>query len=158
MFVRWLHLGNRSAPRLAAARKPKKRAARPKLVYQFLVVLSGTNPLVYPIDSFRLRSWLHLIQCSLMGTREKRIGIRELKSTLSECVREVRAGRTIVVTDHGQPVARIIPEGVSLRERIEALKRAGTIAWSGRRLRPAKPAGKVRGAKTVADLVVENRE
>jgi antitoxin (DNA-binding transcriptional repressor) of toxin-antitoxin stability system len=90
-----------------------------------------------------------------MGTREKRIGIRELKSTLSECVREVRAGRTIVVTDHGQP---IIPEAVSLRERVEALRKAGTIAWSGRRLRRAKPAGKVRGTRTVADLVVENRE
>ena len=93
-----------------------------------------------------------------MGTREKRIGIRELKSTLSECVREVRAGRTIVVTDHGQPVARIIPEAVSLRERVDALRKAGAIAWSGRQLRPAKPAGKVRGTKTVADLVVENRE
>jgi prevent-host-death family protein len=93
-----------------------------------------------------------------MGTREKRIGIRELKSTLSECVREVRAGRTIVVTDHGQPVARIIPEGVSVRERVEALRKAGAIAWSGRRLRAAKPAGKVRGDKTVADLVGENRE
>ena len=93
-----------------------------------------------------------------MGTREKRIGIRELKSTLSECVREVRAGRTIVVTDHGQPVARIIPEAVSLRERVEALRKAGAIGWSGRRLRPAKPAGKIRGTKTVADLVVENRE
>ncbi len=89
---------------------------------------------------------------------EKRIGIRELKSTLSECVREVRAGRTIVVTDHGQPVARIIPEALSLRERVEALRRAGAIAWNGRRLGPAKPAGKVRGTKTVADLVVENRE
>jgi hypothetical protein len=32
------------------------------------------------------------------------------------------------------------------------------IAWSGRRLRPAKPAGKVRGNRTVADLVIENRE
>jgi prevent-host-death family protein len=93
-----------------------------------------------------------------MGTREKRIGIRELKSTLSECVREVRAGRTIVVTDHGLPVARIIPEGVSLRERVDALRKAGAIAWSGRRLRRAKPAGKVRGTTTVADLVVENRE
>ena len=90
--------------------------------------------------------------------REKRIGIRELKSTLSECVREVKSGRTIVVTDHGRPVARIIPEGVSLHERVEALRRAGAIARSGRRLRPAKPAGKVRGKKTVADLVVENRE
>ena len=32
------------------------------------------------------------------------------------------------------------------------------IAWSGRRLRPAKPAGKVRGNKTVADSVIENRK
>jgi hypothetical protein len=31
-------------------------------------------------------------------------------------------------------------------------------AWSGRRLRPAKPAGKVRGNKTLADLVIENRK
>lgn len=93
-----------------------------------------------------------------MATPEKRVGIRELKSTLSECVREVKSGRTIVVTEHGQPVARIIPEGISLRERVEALRRAGAIAWSGRRLRPAKPVGKTRGDKTVADLIVENRE
>jgi prevent-host-death family protein len=89
---------------------------------------------------------------------ERRVGIRELKSTLSECVREVKAGRTIVVTEHGQPVARIIPEAVSLQERVETLRRAGAIAWSGRRLRAAKPVGRARGNKTVADLVVENRE
>ena len=93
-----------------------------------------------------------------MGTREKRIGIRELKSTLSECVREVKAGRTIIVTEHGQPVARLIPETMSVHERVEALRKAGAIAWSGRRLRPAKPAGRTRRAKTVADLIVEDRE
>ena len=93
-----------------------------------------------------------------MGTRERRVGIRELKSTLSECVRQVRAGRTIVVTDHGQPVARIVPETLSLRDRVDALRKAGAVAWSGRRLRAAKPAGNVRGAKSIADLVVENRE
>jgi hypothetical protein len=32
------------------------------------------------------------------------------------------------------------------------------IAWSGPRLRPGKPAGKVRGNRTVADLVIENRK
>ncbi len=90
--------------------------------------------------------------------REKRIGIRKLKSTLSACVREVKSGRTIVVTEHGQPVARIIPEGLSLQERVEALRQAGTIAWSGRHLPPAKPVGRVRGKRTIADLVVENRE
>jgi prevent-host-death family protein len=93
-----------------------------------------------------------------MSMREKRIGIRELKSTLSECVREVKSGRTIVVTEHGQPVARIVPEAIPFRERIDSLRRAGTIAWSGRPLRPAKPVGKVRGNATVADLIVENRE
>lgn len=45
-----------------------------------------------------------------------------------------------------------------LRERVDALRRAGAIAWSGRRLRLAKPAGKVRGNKTVAELVIENRD
>jgi len=89
---------------------------------------------------------------------ERRVGIRELKSTLSECVRQVKSGRTLVVTEHGHPVARIIPEAVSLRERVEALRRAGAIAWSGRRLRPAKPAGRIRGNKSVSDLLIENRE
>ena len=93
-----------------------------------------------------------------MGTREKRIGIRELRSTLSECIREVKAGRTIVVTDHGQPVARLIPEAGSLRDRVDALRQAGAIAWSGRRLKTARPGGKNRGAKTVADLVAEDCE
>jgi hypothetical protein len=36
------------------------------------------------------------------------------------------------------------------RKRIEALKEAGVIAWSGRRLRQA-PIGEVHGDKTVAD-------
>jgi prevent-host-death family protein len=90
--------------------------------------------------------------------REKRVGIRELKSSLSECVREVKSGRTIVVTEHGQPVARLIPESASLQQRVEALRKAGTIAWSGRRLQTVKPVGTVRGGRAVADLVVENRK
>lgn len=94
----------------------------------------------------------------MMKGHVRRIGIRELKSTLSECVREVKSGRTIVVTEHGQPVARIIPEAIPPSERVEALRKAGSIAWSGRRLRPAKPVGRVRGNKAVADLIVENRE
>ena len=93
-----------------------------------------------------------------MVMREKRIGIRELKSTLSECIREVKAGRTLVVTEHGEPVARMIPEAASVGERLEALRKAGNVAWSGRRLRRIKPVARVRGNRTVADLVSENRE
>ena len=90
---------------------------------------------------------------------ERRIGIRELKSKLSECVREVRSGATIVVTEHGRPVARMIADASSLDERLAVLSNAGRILWSGRRLTPATPVARARGGrKTVADLISENRE
>jgi prevent-host-death family protein len=90
---------------------------------------------------------------------ERRIGIRELKSKLSECVREVRNGGTIVVTERGRPVARIIADASSLDERLEVLANAGRILWSGRRLKPTMPVARVRGSrKTVADLISESRE
>jgi prevent-host-death family protein len=90
---------------------------------------------------------------------ERRIGIRELKSKLSACVREVRNGGTVVVTEHGRPVARIVADASSLPERLEALTSSGSILWSGRRLKPTKPVARVTSSrKTVADLVSENRE
>jgi prevent-host-death family protein len=93
-----------------------------------------------------------------MTSRERRVGIRELKSTLSECIREVKAGRALVVTEHGEPVARIIPETVSVRKRLEALRLAGSVAWSGQRLRRSKLVTRAREDRNVADLVTENRE
>ena len=89
---------------------------------------------------------------------ERRMGIRELKSKLSQCVREVKMGATIVVTEHGRRVARLVPEVDSLDERIDTLRNAGSIQWSGRRLGAMKPAVRVRGRRTVSDIVVENRE
>lgn len=89
--------------------------------------------------------------------RERKVGIRELKSKLSECVRDVKMGATIVVTEHGRSVARIVPEAQSLDERLDTLRNAGTILWSGRRLTASKPTVRSRGKRTVADIVVENR-
>lgn len=36
-------------------------------------------------------------------------GIREVRQNLSALLREVRKGREIVITDRGQPVARLLP-------------------------------------------------
>jgi prevent-host-death family protein len=90
--------------------------------------------------------------------KERTVGIRELKSKLSECVRDVKGGATIVVTEHGRRVARIVPEAESLDDRLWALRNAGVILWSGRRLGKIKPVARIRGKRTVADIVVENRE
>ncbi len=90
--------------------------------------------------------------------RERSIGIRELKSKLSACVRDVKRGGIIVVTEHGRRVARIMPEAHSLDERLKTLKNAGAILWSGRRLGTAKPDVHPRGERTVAEIIVGNRE
>ena len=86
------------------------------------------------------------------------MGIRELKSKLSECVREVKEGATIVVTEHGRRVARLVPETPSLDERLETLKNAGAIHWSGRRLGNKPPNVRPHGRVSVSDLLVENRK
>jgi prevent-host-death family protein len=90
--------------------------------------------------------------------RERCLGIRELKSKLSAYVRDVKRGGVIVVTEHGRRVARIVPELHSLEERLETLKNAGAILWSGRRLGRTKPDVQPRGGRTVADIIVGNRE
>lgn len=92
------------------------------------------------------------------ATTERRMGIREFKSQLSQCVRDVKMGATIVVTEHGRRVARLVSEPDSLDTRIETLRNAGSIQWSGRRLSATTPTVRARGRRTVADVVVENRE
>ena len=37
------------------------------------------------------------------------VGIRELKAHLSELIGQASAGESIVVTDRGRPVARLVP-------------------------------------------------
>jgi prevent-host-death family protein len=47
---------------------------------------------------------------------ETTVGIRDLKAHLSEYIQRVKSGQSIVVTDHGKPVGRILPVGMSLED------------------------------------------
>lgn len=89
--------------------------------------------------------------------RERRVGIRTLKSKLSEYMGAVKAGTTIVVTEHGRQIARIIPETNSGEQTLAVLRTAGTILWSGRRLKKSKPGVPVQGTGTVSEILLENR-
>ncbi len=39
----------------------------------------------------------------------RRAGIREARQSLSDLIDEVQAGREVVITDRGRPVARLLP-------------------------------------------------
>jgi prevent-host-death family protein len=85
------------------------------------------------------------------------VGIRQLKARLSEYLRRVKAGETVLITDRGQPVGRIVPTAESLEDRLQRMVQAGLILWSGRKLEARPPVAQVRGERTVADLLIEDR-
>ena len=88
---------------------------------------------------------------------EKTVGVRELKARLSEYLRQVKKGRTVVITEHGKPVGRLVPAGQSLEQRLQAMIDAGLAEWNGKPLPPMKPVAKLRGGKSIADLIIEDR-
>jgi len=85
------------------------------------------------------------------------VGVRELKASLSAYLRRVSEGDSVVVTDHGRPVARLVPPDVP--ERLSQLIREGRLNWTGRRLVPPRTRPKLRpGRTTLADLILRDRE
>jgi prevent-host-death family protein len=86
------------------------------------------------------------------------VGIRELKARLSSYVHQAKSGASVVITERGTPVARIVPIGRSLEDRMEDLVEAGLITWSGKRLSSIAPVARTQGQQNVADLLLEDRE
>ena len=90
--------------------------------------------------------------------RETTVGVRELKTQLSKYLRQVKAGHTIVITEHGQAVGRIVPAEESLDDRLQAMVKAGLAQWNGKKFNPGKPVARTRGPRSVSDLLIEDRE
>ncbi len=63
----------------------------------------------------------------------KSVSLRKLKNRLSQCVREVRAGESILVTDRGEVVAELVPPGCGMGERGAGLP-PGLVALARRGL------------------------
>ena len=89
---------------------------------------------------------------------ETSVGIRELKARLSLYLRQVKGGATLLITERGKPIGRIVPLKASLEERMDELAGAGLATWNGRRLAPRKPVARAQGRKMVSELLLEDRE
>jgi prevent-host-death family protein len=82
------------------------------------------------------------------------VGIRELRAGLSRYVEQVKQGEEIVVTEHGKPVARLVP--MNGERKIDRLIREGVViparsrtGWLPDTLIPVKG--------SVSDIVIEQR-
>lgn len=89
--------------------------------------------------------------------------MRELKARLSHHLDRVKAGRTLVVTERGRAIARLVPaaaDDAPLPAGIQRLLREGAAAWSGQDVPdfepvPLRPGGSA--TETLAETVSEDR-
>jgi prevent-host-death family protein len=72
----------------------------------------------------------------------------EAKAKFSEILRQVRGGKTITISYHGEPVAEIRPieKKQTLEERLEELERRGVITPATGPRKPFRPVAHVPGA------------
>ena len=83
------------------------------------------------------------------------VGIRELRANLSRYVDAARKGKEIVITEHGHPVARLVPtSGIATLDRLIA---EGVVTPPSK---PRTPSAKLPRIKlrhgTVDDLIAEH--
>ena len=85
------------------------------------------------------------------------VGVAQLRRELKSWLERVRQGEEVLVTDRGQPVARLV--GVDTTPLLEQLQADGAISPPPSSPRPtASGRPRVRGRGSVADLVVDQRE
>lgn len=85
------------------------------------------------------------------------VGVRNIKNSLSKYLSRVKQGETLIITERGTPVAKLVPFQPALPKEITDLLAAGLASWRG-----GKPAGlprppKVKEGRTIAGIVAEDR-
>lgn len=102
--------------------------------------------------------------CHIVDTVSDKVGIRELKQQTSAVLRRVTAGETIEVTDHGHPIARIVPlrpgaldqlvtEGRAVAPASDLLDLLEELRLPAR----AQPAGEISASAALAELRADER-
>ncbi len=86
------------------------------------------------------------------------VGVRDLKTQLSKYLHHVKAGETVIITEHGRPIGRIVPEPESIEDRLRQLVANGEIFWNGQRLSDIDPAGANKSDTLLSDIVSDLRE
>jgi prevent-host-death family protein len=88
----------------------------------------------------------------------REIGVRELKTTLSQTLRAVARGQQVRVTLRGRPLADIVPAGAwTTDDRLRDLEAQGRLV-SPTRPRPGQPPRLVQSAHSASSLVLAERE
>ena len=90
--------------------------------------------------------------------KQTTVNVRELKARLSHYLRLAKAGEVVEITERGVPIGRIVPVAAPIDDRLGAMVRSGFLQWDERRLPRTAPVARARGSRSVADLLIDDRE
>jgi prevent-host-death family protein len=85
------------------------------------------------------------------------VDTQELRINPDEYLRRVKSGETVVITEGGKPIGKLVPARSAMEKRIKAFVNSGAADWNGRRYRPGTPSAHNHGVIQLSDLVVEDR-
>ena len=90
------------------------------------------------------------------------VSIREMKNRLSKYLKLVRAGKEVVITDRGKPVAQLTRVKPAAETEDEVIARINALPWvrpgNGKKVKGAKRPIRLKpGDKTAAEMVLEDR-
>jgi len=84
------------------------------------------------------------------------VGVRELKNRLSHFIDLVQVGNEVIVTEHGKPVARLVPASED-DSRLQKLILAGIVTPAIDSSRP-RPFGRLVATASMSELIREMRD
>lgn len=85
------------------------------------------------------------------------VSVRELKNHLSQYLRQVQAGKIILITSHQIPLAIIQAVPKTHKPGLEALYRLENVSWNGKKPKGLRNPPKLRG-KLASEMILEDRE
>ncbi|MCL5986754.1 MAG: type II toxin-antitoxin system prevent-host-death family antitoxin [Actinobacteria bacterium] len=85
------------------------------------------------------------------------VGVKTLKNNLSKYLKQVKDGDSIIITQNNRPIAKLIPIQYPHQKELLTMIEEGIASWGGGKPRGATAPVHLKGTKTTADRVIEDR-
>ncbi|MCX8062398.1 MAG: type II toxin-antitoxin system prevent-host-death family antitoxin [Anaerolineales bacterium] len=87
------------------------------------------------------------------------VDTQQLKNRLTQYLDAVKSGQTVIITQRGKPVGRIIPLVDHQVDRLIQLVQMGMIEWNGKTIPPSyQPKIPNKSTHLLSDVIIEERE
>ncbi|OIQ09536.1 hypothetisches protein [Moorella thermoacetica] len=87
----------------------------------------------------------------------EQVGIRKMKTSLSHYIKRVKQGESLIITERGRPVTRLMPAENKIPPNITAMLDKGLASWAGGKPLGANKYLPVQKGRSIASIVEEAR-